>query len=119
MNRYMHLNHSTDTTYCGPLKTTIGILLIAAMLIIPTALISHRLGYVAGVINGVDRAHQAIDMSIQEGLPFTFVNNDVQLVVTVKTDSKVFRKNVRALAEQYELVRYRVVQEFGPDDVLF
>ena len=115
-HKYIHLDHAEDALYCGPIKTAIGVLLIGALLVVPTALIFHRLGYHDGVTAGTNRVQAAIDESVLSGTPFAFVDGDVKLVITVKTDSAAFRKNIKKMADKYELVRYRVSQEYGPDD---
>jgi hypothetical protein len=116
--KYLHLEHE-DGYFCGPFKTFLAVILFASLIAVPTYIIADYKAYNKGVENGIARVEHAMHMAVLEGLPLAFVDGDVRMVYTVKFDSKEFRGNVKNMADRYELIKYRITEEFGPEESHF
>ncbi len=114
--RYLHLGHEEAHTIIGGrwVAAFTGLAIVAVFAL--GLGVGHRIGHRQGRANMNDEVRAVIDESIRSGGWFAFEGGQVKLIAVVRTDSGKFRRATRARAERYDLVRYRAVQAFGPED---
>ena len=115
--RYLRLDHASadDVRLSGRWAAAFGVIIIAFVFMLGVA-VGERIGYSNGKTAATNDMHAVIDESIKRGGWFGFEGGRVMLISVVRTDSGGFRRMARDRAERYDLVRYRAIQAYGPED---